>query len=43
VISSPTSVFIEGYGREVSMLEVTTKGGDRETVKFMDPLLLSAT
>ena len=42
VISFPTSVVIEGYGREVSLLEVITKGGGRETVKFMDPLLLSA-
>jgi Family of unknown function (DUF5335) len=43
VISSPTSVVIEGYGREVSSMEVTTEGGERETVRFMDPLLLSAT
>lgn len=43
VISAPTSVFIEGYGRELSLLEVATEAGGRETVKFMDPLLLSAT
>lgn len=42
VISSPTVVSIEGYGKELSLLEVVTQSGACETVKFMDPLLLSA-
>ena len=43
VISAPQSVSVEGYGREVSVVEVITQGGVRETVRFMDPLLLSGT
>lgn len=43
VISSPQTVSVEGYGREVSVVEVVTQGGGCETVRFMDPLLLSAT
>jgi len=42
VISAPKSVTVEGFGREVSLVEVVTQGGGRETVRFMDPLLLSA-
>jgi hypothetical protein len=42
VISAPQSVSIEGFGRELTLVEVLTQGGGRETVKFMDPLLLSA-
>lgn len=43
VISSPQTVSVEGYGREVLVVEVVTQGGGRETVRFMDPLLLSTT
>lgn len=43
VISSPKTVSVEGYGREVSVVEVITQSGERETVRFMDPLLLSST
>lgn len=43
VISSPQTVSVEGYGREVTVVEVKTQDGGRETVRFMDPLLLSAT
>jgi len=42
VISSPESVLIEGFGRELASVEIMTQGGGRETVRFMDPLLLSA-
>jgi hypothetical protein len=42
VIAAPQSVSIEGFGRELTLVEVVTQGGGRETVRFMDPLLLSA-
>lgn len=42
VISSPKSVSVEGYGREVTLVEVLTQSGGCETVRFMDPILLSA-
>jgi hypothetical protein len=42
VISEPKSVSIEGFGRELTSVEILTHGGGRETVRFMDPLLLSA-
>jgi hypothetical protein len=42
VISEPQSVSIEGFGRELTSVEILTQGGGRETVRFMDPLLLSA-
>lgn len=42
VIQSPTSIAVEGFGREVQAMEVATKGGSRETVRFMSPLLIPA-
>ena len=42
VIQSPTSIAVEGFGREVQVMEVATKSGGRETVRFMSPLLISA-
>jgi hypothetical protein len=41
VISSPQSVSVEGYGREVTVVEVKTRDGGSETVRFMAPLLLA--
>jgi hypothetical protein len=42
VIQSPTSIAIEGFGREMQSVEVATKSGGRETVRFMSPLLIPA-
>ena len=42
IIQSPTSIAVEGFGREVQAMEVATKGGGRETVRFMSPLLIPA-
>ena len=40
VISSPTAIRIEQDGLSVNSVEVTTTPGEREIIRFIEPVLL---
>lgn len=42
VISSPTCIRIEKHGDTIQSVEVTKSVGERELIRFIDPLLLPA-
>ncbi len=43
VISSPVSITVRGNAEVISSIDVLTREGPRETVKFVSPLLLGQT
>jgi hypothetical protein len=42
VISSPINVRIERDGLAINLIEITKRDGERELLRFIDPLLLPA-